>query len=64
MLKGKILQISYRDGRFFVKVDRLKKVFNTIVEMDNYLIYILKKVKDPYKTKLLKQDIANYLKKN
>ena len=60
MLKGKILKIWYADDLFQLKVERIYKRFTTKEAMDNYLSYILKMVKDPQKTALLKQDLENY----
>jgi len=64
MLKGKILNISYKKDGFHIKIERVHKIFLTRQELDNYLKYILKHVKDPYKTKLLKKDLQNYFKKD
>lgn len=64
MIKGRILQISYKKDGFHVKIERVHKIFSNHFEMDKYLEYILKRVKDPYKTRLLKKDLQNYFKNN
>ena len=64
MIKGRILQIFYEKDGFHVKIEHVHKIFSNRFEMDKYLEYILKRVKDPYKTKLLKKDLQNYFKKD
>ena len=60
MLKGKIIQISYQENGFYLKIDQTQKFFEDPESMDHYLSHILEHVKNPYKTKLLKQDLQNY----
>jgi hypothetical protein len=58
-LEGRILKIKYHGGKFVVYVNGVKKVLNSMEEMDNYLIKLLRLGKDPEKLNLLRRDLAH-----
>lgn len=60
MLKGKILRITYKNDGFLVQIEGVNRFYKTKQELDNYLLLILKKSKDPEKLKLLKQDLSHW----
>ena len=58
MLKGKIISIEYRGlMNWHLTIDGKHYSFTTYVALESYLVWVIDKVKDQDKKKLLKTDM-------
>lgn len=62
MIQGNILKIGFLASKSVWKVEigSISKIFSNYLDMNKYMIFLLKNVKDPEKKALLQKDLRFY----